>query len=168
MIRTRVFGSVTQRRAFASATTFEIHYAPRTVLPMHAHEAPLFLLTLEGSFHETAGTCERTCVPGRMLYRPAGQRHAQRFHDAGARCLAIEFYSDLAVTLKCADRDCEFRGQAALLAMRLYDELSTPTIDTELVVEETLVRLASVAAGPESREHEASPAWLGRVIDLID
>src|SRR5262245_65500577 len=52
--------------------------------------------------------------------------------------------------------------------MRLHDEVSNPTIDTELVVEETVFRLAAVAAGIDDREDERCPAWLDRIIELID
>jgi AraC family transcriptional regulator len=168
VVRSRVFGAIDRRQSFGCATTFEIRYAPRAVLPMHAHASPLFLLTLEGSFDETVGRNERTCVARRLLYRPSGQRHAQRFHDRGARCLAIELAADQASALQYAERDREFRGEPALLAMRLYDEVSHPTIDTELVVEETVARLAAITAGVDDRKHERCPTWLDRIIDLID
>lgn len=168
VVRTRAFGSLDRRHDSAGATAFDIRYAPHTVLPVHAHEAPLFLLTLAGAFDETTGSLPRTCIAQRLQFRPAGLPHAQRFGPEGARCLAVELGAEPAAALREVTREREFRGRAALLAMRLADELDRPSAETSLVVEETVARLVEATRPPHDTPNESCPSWLSRASDLID
>src|SRR4029434_4928719 len=125
ILRTRVFGTVARRQIYDDAALIEVRYAPNSLLPIHAHASPLFLLTLEGEFEEIVAKRTRICRPGRLFYRPAGEEHEQRFNDGAATCLAIELPSAPGPDIR-ETGGRELAGVPALLAMRLYDECRRP------------------------------------------
>jgi AraC family transcriptional regulator len=168
LVRTRVFGTIARKRTFPDATLIEIRYAPRTLLPLHAHESCLFLLTLQGSFEETVGRRSRICRPRRLVYRPAGEPHSQQFAESGATCLAIELPGMRDAALEGTDDRLELGGAPTLLALRLHDEFCRPSNDTPLVVEETVAALTGASRRPEDGQPERSPRWLKRVLDIIE
>ena len=124
----------------------------------------MYLLIVEGTFEETIGRKSRTCGSHRLLYRQAGEEHAQLFGERGATCLAIE----LPVEPEGNPGGNEQRGKAALLAMRLYDEFARPTTETPLIVEETVATLTGSRERFEHTIHEGPPDWLNRTVDLIE
>jgi AraC family transcriptional regulator len=167
IVGTRVFGTVVRRQIYPDAALIEVRYAPHSSLPVHAHESSLFLLTLEGRFEETVARRSRICHPGRLFYRPAGEEHAQRFHDGGSACLAIDLPPVPSADVRETD-GLELAGAPALLAMRLYDEFRRPTGDTPLVVEETVARLTGARVAMSHGAPDAQPDWLERLVELIE
>lgn len=162
LIRDRVFGTVVAQRRFAAGTLVEIRYPPDCRLPLHAHEAPLFLLVLRGGFEETCAGRRRTCLPRQLLYRPPAEPHAQHF-PGDATCLAIElpeWQDDAAIGGRK-----DLSGMAALLALRLYDEFARPTAELSLIVEETVAILTAPGQEPADARR---PGWLDRAIELIE
>ena len=162
LIRERVFGTVAGLRRLPAGTLVEVRYPAECRLPLHAHEAPLFLLVVSGGFEETFAGRRRTCVPRQLLYRPPGEPHAQHF-PSGATCLALELPQSPSTAGMDGLRD--WSGTPALLALRLYDEFLRPTAELALIVEETVALLT--AADQEVRE-DRRPAWLDRAIELIE
>ncbi len=138
------------------------------MLPRHAHESPLFLLTLAGAFDETVARRSRTCGARGLIYRPAGEEHSQQFSNVGATCLAIELPNNRGCEIELPRCGLELNGIHALVAMRLYDEFRCPTTDTSLVVEETIATLVAAGSAIARIDAEASTGWLGRVVDMIE
>jgi AraC-like DNA-binding protein/quercetin dioxygenase-like cupin family protein len=167
IIRSRVFGTTSRPRVFPEATLVEIQYEPAAFLPMHAHESRIFLLTVAGSFEETFARRARICHSPQLIYRPAGERHSQRFLQAGATCFAIELSLEPAESLEGADGRLELAGRPTLFAMRLYDEFVRPSSEAALVVEETVAMLTTAGA-IVTRHPERAPRWLGRAVDMIE
>src|ERR1700752_2514365 len=116
----RTLGRIAGQQVFPDATLVEIHYAPHTVIPLHTHAVPLFLLIVAGAFEETVEHRYRTCTRGTLIYRPTGERHSQRFARTGAACLAVELPR---MSLVGTSPDgVAMTGVQALLACRMYDE----------------------------------------------
>src|SRR5215469_8375110 len=60
------------------------------VLPAHFHEHANIALTVEGSFIETVGAEPYEVHPASVIFRPAGEKHSNRYGKARAHSLVIE------------------------------------------------------------------------------
>jgi AraC family transcriptional regulator len=169
LARGQVFGSITRVLQLDDATLTETTYAPDARLPSHVHASPMFVLVADGSFDESFDRHERTCGPRRLVYRPPGERHAQRFLARGATCLTIELPS-LANddTLTRADGRLHLDGAPALTSMCIYDELSRPTAASSLVIEELIATLISEAARRPTLDERRPPRWLRTAREMIE
>ena len=167
--RGQLFGLTTRSLHLREVTLTETCYAPEMRLPPHTHELPMFVFVVEGSFDESFDRYDRTCGPRSLVYRPPGERHAQRFLGSGAACLTIElpFLMD-DERLPASDGRLDLAGMPALTAMRVYDELARPTTESSLIIEELTVHLAAVAARRPAIYERRPPAWLGTALDVIE
>jgi len=164
-----MFGMTTRSLHLREATLTETCYSPELRLPAHTHELPMFVLVVEGSFDESFDRHDRTCGPRRLVYRPAGERHAQRFLRRGAACLTIELPFPMDdERLPASDGRLDLAGLPALTALRLYDELACPTTETALIVEELTVNLAAIAARRPTVYERRAPKWLGTAREMIE
>ncbi len=162
---TRTLGSVAGQRRFADATLVEVRYGANAVLPTHTHPGALFLLTVGGTFEELVEGRPRAASGGALLYRPAGERHSQRFGRYGATCLAIELSDPGA---QAVSGGLMLTPAHALRARRMYDEFRRPSAETPLVVEETVATLLGEGLRSVTSGVESSPPWLRRVVDAIE
>lgn len=163
----QLFGAAAGTLRVADATLLETRYAPGSRLPAHAHELPMFVFVASGSFDESFETRERTCRAGQLLYRPPGERHAQRFLKEGSACLTIEIPELDSRALRGADGRLQLAGVPALLAMRVYDEFRGSAADA-LEVEELLANLAATAAHRRGVTERCAPPWLRSTQDAIE
>lgn len=166
--RGQLFGSPTGTLHLEEAVLTETRYSPRTRLPRHAHELPMFVFVVDGSFDESFGRHDRTCGPARLIFRPAGESHEQVFLDRGCACLTMELPSLGERALDGADGRLDLAGVPAMLAMRIYDEFARPTTETALVVEEALVHLVDAADKRAHVTERRTPDWLAVALELID
>ena len=169
LARGELFGSPSAALHVAEMTLTETRYAPESRLPVHAHELPMFVFVVAGSFDERFGHHTRTCAPRRVIFRPAGERHAQHFLSRGSACLTIELPAlgdDL--SLAGADGQLDLAGVPALWAMKIYDEFRRPAGDTPIAIEEALLHLVSAAGGRRMPMERRAPRWLNTVRELID
>lgn len=167
--RGQLFGAITRALQLDHTTLTETTYAPGMRLPAHTHALPMFVLVAEGSFDESFDRHERTCGPRRLLYRPPGERHAQRFLGRGAACLTIELPSLMDdERLTTADGRLQLEGAPALTSMRIYDELAGPTAETPLIVDELIAILVAHAARRPSVHERRPPPWLRTAREMID
>lgn len=169
LARGQVFGSITRALQLDDGTLTETTYAPETRLPAHVHASAMFVLVAAGSFDESFDRHRRTCGPRRLLYRPPGERHAQRFLACGATCLTIELpYLRDEERLYAADGRLQLEGAPALTAMCIYDEIARPTPATPLVIEELIVTLIADAARRPALHERRPPPWLRTAREMID
>jgi AraC family transcriptional regulator len=68
----------------------EVTYPPRLAISPHRHILAGFSLTLAGSSTESLSGRPYERRTGRVLFRPAGERHSDVIGPAGARCLVME------------------------------------------------------------------------------
>ncbi len=76
-------------RELASFRLISGTYASNQVLPRHSHEQAYISVALQGSYLEECGRDAWDCVPGGTIFHTAGESHANRFSDHGARLLIL-------------------------------------------------------------------------------
>ncbi|MDQ3951057.1 MAG: AraC family transcriptional regulator [Gemmatimonadota bacterium] len=169
LTRGQLFGTTVRTRHIGDLTVSESRYLPHTCTPMHAHELPMFVLVVDGSFDEQVEMRARSWGPRRLMYRPPGERHAQRFLSRGSTCLTIELpAAAAAASLRGADGRADLAGMPTLLALRAYDEWCRPDSGWSLAVEEVAWELTARAARMRVLDERRRPAWLRRMRELIE
>jgi AraC family transcriptional regulator len=148
-------------------------YAPGYRIPAHAHESPFFYLVLEGSSTETSARRTATCAPSTLIFHPAGEAHANHWHEAGGRCLHIEVPAARVAQVEqhapFLAGAVEFHGgRAPWLARRVYDETHANDAAAPLAMEGLILELlAEVARHPQRVGDRRAPRWLRAVDDLL-
>lgn len=150
----------------------EVHYAPGFSMGRHGHEQAYFTLVLAGSYSEQMDARDRTCLPGSVVFRPAGEPHASRFGAAPSRCLRVrlgpQWLQSACVGLRLPERSSEMRrGRAVWLAAQIHEELHSRDDAAGLALEGLALALLAetVRAPPVGRG--GSPAWLRLVLERL-
>ncbi|MFN2604370.1 MAG: cupin domain-containing protein, partial [Gemmatimonadaceae bacterium] len=161
-------GAVARSLSLEEVTLTETRYSPNEVLAAHDHAAPMFVLVVAGEFEERFGSRDRSCSPYDLIYRPVGERHADRFGTRGASCLTIAIsHADNFSDLSDADGRLHLQGLPALHAVKLYDEMYSQHHDTALAVEESVALLVASAELRRAITERNVPLWLVRARDMI-
>jgi AraC family transcriptional regulator len=147
------------------------HRAP---LAMHVHERPTITILLHGAFVETL---RRRVIEARaassVLFRPAGEPHADRFGTEGAVNLVIEIEPSKAESLRGysarLDEVACLRGPGFdALTQRMRGELRASDGLAPLALEGLALELIAAATRDPRRSRTALPPWLKRVRELLD
>ena len=88
--RGQFFGRVVARTDVAGLVLSETRHVPHGAVPAHAHDGALVTLVLDGSFDEKVGHRTDRFESGFVVFHPAGEAHANRFNDGGARCFNVQ------------------------------------------------------------------------------
>lgn len=165
-------GDPGRARAARGVTLVESSYAGGSRLPSHAHDHAFFCLVLDGAFTERVGSDVHDCVPGSVIFYPAGDTHALRFEASGARCLNVDLEAAWLAGLSddgCGglDHPTEARtGPLPGLALRLHRELRLEEASSELAVEGLVLAMLGELSRPPRRGRPAAP-WLRRAEELL-
>ncbi len=147
-----------------------LHIAP------HAHELACFVFVLQGNFSETCGRRARECGPLTLLYRPAGEVHANRFSIAGGQCLNVELepawlarVRRYSARLPVLDDSAEWRGGwAGWLGVRLGREFRQFDEVSPLAIEACLLEIVAAALRERAQPVAAQvPRWLVRSEEFL-
>lgn len=139
----------------------------------HSHELSLFCFVREGTFSEVYGRRQRECKPLNIIYRPSDELHADRFHNAGARCLTVEIKPDLLERVReyamIPDDSKDFyAGKTAWLAAKLYSEFVLMDAAAPLAVEGLTLELMAEASRAQVKAMERKPPrWLEHARELL-
>lgn len=149
-------------------------FPPGQFLPPHVHERSIFATVLSGSFETVFRTQRHDCTPSTVFTEPAGERHANRIQDAGARVVVIQPGSWETDRLRPASRLWEeihgFRhGTVADRARQLSREVRSPDSVTPLAIEALILEMIVIAARLDEGGHPTGrpPEWLERARDLV-
>jgi AraC family transcriptional regulator len=151
----------------------EYEFPPNLQIPLHSHESTYFYLVLRGSFTEVYGKRTRTGAPSTLIFSPAGENHADDWHDRGGRCFNVEFKPGWLDRVRghsaILDDPGDFRsGLPVRLATRLYREFQEMDAVSPLAMEGlTLEILAEISRHPASAAERRPPGWLRRAKDLL-
>src|SRR5262249_33420286 len=86
----RLYGANLRSRKVASFDRSERVYPPQFKTTRHSHKRALFCFVIQGEYTETYGVRTRECKSSALLFHPAGELHAESFHDTGGRSFIIE------------------------------------------------------------------------------
>jgi AraC family transcriptional regulator len=151
----------------------ECVYPPGGKMPWHWHDLDHFYLVLQGSCTDNYGQNAGYCRPATLMFHPAGEGHATRYHDAGARTFAIHMEPGWRERLRnhaeVLDHPREFAGGLpAWLAARLYSEFREPDAAAPLAIEGlTLALLAEAFRRRAGLAERTPPRWLRQARELL-
>lgn len=164
-------GTWLRTRAVDGFILSETAYASGVELRRHSHERAGFCAVLEGGFLEYRSGNKRLYQPSDIIFRPPGEQHANRFLDAGGRCLNIEITGKQLQRLGSHSsvfaRPADYQdGRLSALVMRIYRELQQADDVTHLAIEALVLELfIGIARSPHCSTNE--PAWLPKVRELL-
>lgn len=157
----------------ASFELSERAYSPHFKTPRHSHKRALFCFVIQGEYTETYGQRTRECKSSTLLFHPAGELHAEFFHDSGGRSFIIEVeplwlegvrrHSDI------EEGSVEFSGgELELLARKLYREFGQIDHASTMVIEGLMLEIVGEASRRTPRvASNRTPRWLNQARELL-
>jgi AraC family transcriptional regulator len=142
------------------------------VLPPHFHEHANIALTVEGSFTETVGTEPYEVNPSSVIFRPAGEKHSNRYGKSAARCLIIEVSPQRLAAIRqitqILDRASYVAaGPVSDLALKIFREFQLPDAFAPLSIEALTLEILVQATRLDSMRDRKPPEWLRRAREVI-
>jgi AraC family transcriptional regulator len=146
----------------------ETSHSPERMLPRHFHESANIIFVVEGSFIERFDGRACECDSHSLLFKPAGEPHADRFGRQGMRCLVLEVPPARAALLGPAggalDRVRHVPGgRPPQIAARIYREFLSPDAFSALAIEALTLELMVEASRRGHRSQGGRvPPWLAQ------
>lgn len=166
-------GELLRGRSVGGLLLAELAYQPDLPLAPHSHSHARFVLVLRGSLTETFGGRLRTATASTLIFRPAGESHAQAFHARGARLLVMDlspaWLERARAEAPVLNEAADFRGGLLLhLAHRLHDEFNRRDDVSKLAIEGILLGMVAEASRRliPAAERKA-PRWLDQVREAL-
>lgn len=150
----------------------EAWFPPREYLARHTHDRACVAMMLEGSFDLAIGGRLHPCPPTAVATEPAGESHANRIGNAGARVVVIQpdpRRVDLVGPFgRVLDRPTHrHHAGIAASAARLARELDRPDDLASLAAEATVLEILVVLGRLALDAERSPPPWLLRARDLV-
>ena len=147
-------------------------FPPDVALPAHHHDAASVFVTLDGGLVECYRAGARECEAGTLLFKPAGERHSNRFSAAGARVIAVELGDERVAPAALGIPEAIVHrrdARATALAARLAGEMRAHDAAAPLALEGLALELVAHALrlAPVERAAGGAPPWLARVRDRL-
>ena len=168
-----LYGDNLRSRKVASFDLSERAYPAGYSTPRHSHNRALFCFVIQGEYTETYGVRTRECRPSALLFHPAGELHAEYFHDSGGRSFIIEieplWLEQVREHSGINDNLADLSGRdLELLARRLYKEFLRMDEASVLIIEGLMLEIVGEAArrGPIGPVRQPPP-WLRQAKELL-
>lgn len=144
-------------------TFIESLYLPNQKSSKHSHERATLCLVLQGNFTETYGRNSLTCAPSTLLFYPAGEVHAESFHNLRSRCFVIEIKPSWLERLNqfssLINRPASFHGgKASGLAIRVYKEVCAMDEFSNLSIEGLLFEVVAEISRSSRQIRDCKPS----------
>jgi AraC family transcriptional regulator len=145
---------------------------PGLVLPAHFHEHANVALAIEGFFTETVGREPYDVKPSSVIFRPAGEKHSNRYGKTAARCLIIEVGPQRLAEIRQAtpilDRASYVEGGLITgLALRILREFRTLDAVGPLSIEALTLEMLVQATRLDVMRDRKPPRWLQQAREVI-
>ena len=162
-------GAVVRAVDAGALRVIETRYPAHLRLESHVHRRASLTCVLGGGFEETIRNQAFECSPHTFLFKPAGERHANRYGPAGAHCLLIEIpepRARLAAVHGCFIRAA--RPKTDALVSLLLDELRADDPQAAVAIEGlALELLAAVGRGVLSESSRRRPVWFDAALEEL-
>ena len=168
-----LYGDTLRSRKVAGFDLSERIYPPGYKTPRHSHRRALFCFVIQGDYTETYGTRTRECKSSSLLFHPAGELHAEHFHESGGRSFIIEIEQPWMERVRehCTieDRSADFSGgEIELLGRKLYKEFVLTDEASALVIEGLMLEMIGEASRRDPADTGGRrPRWLRQARDLL-
>jgi AraC family transcriptional regulator len=145
---------------------------PGLVLPPHFHEHANIALTIDGFFTETVGRKPYEVNPCSVIFRPAGEKHSNRYGKTAAHCLIIEVrpqrLSELRQVTEILDHASYVEGgMVSSLALRILREFRTLDAVGPLSIEALTLEMLVHATRLDLVQDRNPPRWLQQAREVI-
>ena len=145
---------------------------PGLVLPLHFHERTNIALTIEGSFTETVGREPYDVNPSSVIFRPAGEKHSNRYGKTAARCLIIEVEPQRLAEIRQATRILDRAsyvegGLICSLALRILREFRMLDAAAPLSIVALTLEMLVQATRLDVMRDRNPPRWLQQAREVI-
>ena len=166
------FGRPYRIREGPRVRAFESLYNAGLTLPAHAHERGHFCLVIGGEYVEWLHGTSHARGPFTLIYYPPDCRHAES-HTSSGRHLNIDWnpqWAQEVISLrKLPGRPVLIdRGPVLLVALKAYHAFLLDGVHSLLSLEHLLLELLSNVARCPDPLSPVRPAWLERVIELLE
>ena len=168
-----LYGDNLRSRKVASFDLSERVYPPRFKTPRHSHKRSLFCFVIQGGYTETYGARTRECQSSALLFHPAGELHAEYFHDSGGRSFIIEVEPPWLERVRehfgTDDNSIDLAGRDfELLARKLYKEFLQMDEASVLIIEGLMLEIVGEAARDCPTDvARRPPSWLRQARELL-
>lgn len=140
-------------------------HAPHDSLPQHEHPSAYVCVVLAGAFVESGLNLELERRAGDIVFHPPGERHADQFGAAGARCLNLDVHVARPAVRRAS---ATFRVAAQTLA----EQAALGPEGDRLCAESALAEIVSELRDKLREERQVSPARgkgpVDRVAEALD
>lgn len=151
----------------------EIKHQVARQMPRHAHQLAYFSLLLNGGYKEHFGHRETIYKPMTIMFHPAEFEHWDEIGGKGGRLFSVEVHSKWLNHLRDYTGSSQIStelhsGELVWTATRLFREHREFDACSPLAVEGLLLEMLAIAGrASEVKEDRRAPAWLDRVIDVL-
>lgn len=163
----------TRTRSIGAFAITEFSQPAGQRLPWHVHDNASICFVLAGSYTERIGAEEHECPPSSVVFKPACERHADRFGESGGTCLLMEITPARMAAIEQVSswtaRPLLARTpHLAAAGQRIYGEFAAGDALSPLVVEGLMLEILGEAARVSLPEAGAGqPMWLRRVLERL-
>jgi AraC family transcriptional regulator len=142
------------------------------VLPPHFHEYTNIALAVEGSFIETVGPRPYEVNPCSVIFRPAGEKHSNRYGKTAAHCLIIEVrpqrLAEVRQVTEILDRASYVEpGLFSHLVLAMSREFRMLDAVAPLAIESLILEMLAQATRLSSRIERKPPQWLRQAREVV-
>lgn len=138
---------------------------PRRGMPWHVNDRPALTCVLRGGLEESLRSESIDCGAHTVLFKPPGERHANRSGPAGVHCIAIELPDKAIPSLQTVRRVAS--AQTASLVSLLVSELHTQDASAPLAIEGLVLELLAAIGRTPNPATLSRPAWLDGALEEL-
>ena len=161
-----------RQREVAGFVLVETAYSPGLRLPRHTHELAGFCFVLKGLVERFYDAKSRVCRPADLSFIPAGEKHSERFSDAGARLFSIQIVPRWLEHVRdysaVPDDPVAFEGEMiSQLMTRLYAESRRTDEASPLAIEGLALEIMAEASRRCAPAERKPAPWLEQSRELL-
>jgi AraC family transcriptional regulator len=166
-------GKITLQEHAGGISLVHLRYAPDARLAIHAHEKACFVWIQTGAYAEAFGTRVFQLKARQVLFRPAGQKHSDRFSSTETSCVIVEVSETwLNLVRECGqlrrDPFVSVGPQMGRLAADLYVQAQQKDTAAPLAIEGLSYALGAELVRESMRKEGAyPPRWLRQLHEQL-